>query len=213
LNGWAIDLAGPCRWLSRAVFRGAGAIRLHSRNRTSDRCDGAGRCDEGGTALVYVVELLAVLCGLALVLNLRGHGRNAGAAIGCDLGRLRAYVDAATATVVGDAVDGRVVHDDRAVVDVRDPRDVDVVDGAVVVKVMTLPVATVIAATGIAIAVVNSAVEADVRTPEAAMQNVAATEEAPVGGSPKSTVEGRSAPCTGNPVVADGCICPVAGGP
>ncbi len=148
-----------------------------------------------------------------LVLNLRGHGRNTGAAIGCDLGRLWAYVDAATATVVGDAVDGRVVHDDCAVVDVRDPRDIDVVDGAVVVEVMTLPVATVIAVTGIAIAIVNSAVEADVRTPEAAMQDVAATEEAPVGGSPKCTVEGRSAPCAGNPVVADGCICPVAGGP
>ncbi len=116
-------------------------------------------------------------------------------------------------TVVGDTVDGGVVHDDRAVVDVGDPRGVDVVDGAVVVEVMALPVATVVAAAGVAVAVVDATVEADVRAPEAAMQDVAAAEEAPVGGGPKSAVEGGGAPCAGNPVVADGSVSPVAGGP
>jgi hypothetical protein len=154
------------------------------------------------------------LRGFALILKLRGHGRNAGAAIGCDLGGLRANVDAAASTVVGDAVvDGPVVHDDGAVVDVRDASCVDVVDGAVVVEVTAPPVATVIAVAGVAVAIVNAAVEADVRAPEAAMEDVAATEEAPVGGGPKGTIEGRSAPGAGNPVVADGSVSPVAGCP
>jgi hypothetical protein len=61
-----------------------------------------------------------------LVLILRGHGWDAGAAVGCNLGGLGAYVDAAATAVVGNAVD--VVDDDGAVVDVGDARDVDVVD-------------------------------------------------------------------------------------
>jgi hypothetical protein len=71
---------------------------------------------------------LAILCGFALVLILRGHGWDAWAAVGCDLGGLGAYVDATATAVVGNAVDGGVVDDDRAVVDVGDARGVDVVD-------------------------------------------------------------------------------------
>jgi len=154
------------------------------------------------------------LCSFTLVLNLRGHRRNTWAAIGCDFGGLRAYVDTAAAAVIRDTVvDGRVVYDDCAVVDVRNPRGVDVINGAVVVEVMPLPVAAMIAVAGVAVAVVDSAVEADVRTPEAAVEDVAVTKEAPVGGGPKSTVEGWGAPCTGNPVVANGRVSPVAGGP
>jgi hypothetical protein len=63
-----------------------------------------------------------------LVLILRGHGWDAGAAVGCDLGGLGANVDAAATAVVRNAVDGGVVDDDCAVVDVGDPRGVDVVD-------------------------------------------------------------------------------------
>jgi hypothetical protein len=217
LNGGAVGLAGASYRLAGTVFRNAGAVWLHKRggDGAGDCRDGTRGCDQGRTALVHVIELLTILCGFALVLNLRGHGWNTRAAVGCDLGWLRAYVDAAATAVVGDAivVDGRVVHDDRAVVDVGDPRGVDVVDGAVVVEVITLPVATVVAVAGVAVAVIDSAVEADVLTPEAAVQDVAVAEEAPVGGCPKGAVEGRSAPCARDPVVADGSIRPVAGGP
>jgi hypothetical protein len=95
---------------------------------TSDRGDRTGRGDQSRTALVHVIELLAILGSLALVLILRGHGRDAGAAVSCDLGGLRTNVDAAATAVIGDAVDGGVVDHDRAVVDVSDARDVDVVD-------------------------------------------------------------------------------------
>jgi hypothetical protein len=126
---------------------------------------------------------------------------------------LRANVDAAATAVVGDAVDGGVVDDDRAVIDVGDARGVDVVDWAVVVEVAALPVAAVIAAAGVAESVVHAAVEADVRAPEAAVEEIATAEEAPVAGGPESTVEGRRAPGSGDPVVADRGVCPVAGGP
>jgi len=199
--------------LSRSIFRDAGTVRLYSGDGTSYCGYGAGRCDQCGTALVYVVELLTVLRGFALVLKLRGHGRNARPSIGYEFGGLRSNVDAATAAVVRDAVDGGVVDDDRAVVDVGDSRDVDVVDGAVVVEVTALPVATVIPAAGVPVAVVDATVEANVWPPEAAMKEVDTVEEAPVAGGPKGAIEGRSAPCARNPVVTHGGICPVAGGP
>jgi hypothetical protein len=100
LNCWAIALGRAGSWLSRAIFRHSGAVRLHSGDGTSDRGDGAGRCDQGRPALVYVVELLTILRGLSLVLQLRGHGRNTGTSIGYEFGRLRSNVDASTATVV-----------------------------------------------------------------------------------------------------------------
>jgi hypothetical protein len=71
----------------------------------------------------------------------------------------------------------------------------------------------VIAAAGVAVAVVHAAVEADVLAPEAAMKEISAAEETPVAGGPESTVEGRRAPGSGDPVVADGGVSPVAGGP
>jgi hypothetical protein len=78
---------------------------------------------------------------------------------------------------------------------------------------VALPVAAVVAVAGVAKAIVHAAVEADVRAPEAAVKEIAVTEEAPVAGGPQSTVEGRSAPGSGDPVVADGSVSPVAGGP
>jgi hypothetical protein len=110
-------------WLGRWL---AGAGGLDGWTRYG--CDGTRGGNQSRTALVYVVELLAILRGLALVLILGGHGRDAGAAVGCDLGGLGADVDAAVASVVGDTVDGGVVDDDSAVIDVGDARDVDVVD-------------------------------------------------------------------------------------
>ena len=218
LRGWlagAVDLSwtsGLDRGLAWTVFRLA---------RPGDGLDGwtrdGGDRPRGGnqsrTTFVYVVELLAILCGLALVLILRGHGRDTGAAVGCDLGGLGANVDAAATTIVGDAVDGGVVDDDRAVVDVGDACDVDVVDRTVVVEVAALPVASVIAVAGVAEAVVHAAIEADVLAPEAAVKQIAAAEEAPVTGGPESAVEGRRAPGSGDPVVADRSVSPVAGSP
>ena len=120
LNGW---LAGSGLGLSRAICRltrtvgGLGAevgprdAGLGGDRSCSDR--------NGGTALVLIEELLLVLRGLALVLELGGHGRGAGSAHGCQFRRLRPYAEAASAAVVGDAV-AHIVIGNRAVVDVVD---------------------------------------------------------------------------------------------
>jgi hypothetical protein len=172
--------------------------------------DGPGSGDHCRATSVLVVELLTVLCGLALKLLLARHGRSAWAAHGRNFGRTRSYVDTASATVVGDA--GDVVDDDWTAIDVGDA-DADAVDGAVVVEVVAAPVSAVVTVTGIAEAIVDAAVEADMRPPVAAMEVIAVAVEAPVTGGPERSIVRWRTPDTGNPVVADGSPAPVAGGP
>jgi len=209
----SLGLTGADLGLTRSYFRLAGTVWHRAGVWAGDaglRGNGPRGCDHGRTALVDVVELLTVLRGFALVLNLGGHGRNARPAHGCDLSRLRANCDSTATAVVGDA--SVVVDDNCAVVDVGDV-DIDAVDGAVVVEVVAVPVAAVITDAGVAEAVVNAAVEADVRAPEAAMEAPAVAVPAPVAGGPEGTVVGWSTPCAGDPVVAGGSPVPVAGGP
>jgi hypothetical protein len=124
---------------------------------------------------------------------------------------LRPNVEAASAAVVGDAV-AHVAILDRAAVDVVDTGG-DAVDGAVVVEVISVPIPAVIAAAGVAEAVVDTAVEADIAAPVAAMKAPAVAKEAPVAGGPEGAIVGGSAPGAGNPVVAAGAPGPVARGP
>jgi hypothetical protein len=172
--------------------------------------DWPGSCNYGWTASVYVVELLPVLGGFALMLDLGGHGRDSGTAHGFDFGRSWSVGETASASVIGDA--GVVVDDDGAIVDVGDV-DVDTVDGAVVVEVVAAPIAAVVADTGVAKAVVDASVIADVGTPEAAVEAVSPVIPAPVAWGPEGAVVRRSAPCAGDPVVAGGSPVPVTGGP
>jgi hypothetical protein len=153
---------------------------------------------------------LTILRSFVLVLDLGGHGRDSWTAHGSDLGRLRSDGDPASAAVVGDA--SVVIDDYSAVVDVGDV-GADAVNGAVVIEVVAIPVATVIANAGVAEAVVNATVEADVEAPESTVEAPAVVIPAPVTGGPEGAVVRRSAPGTGDPVVAGGAPIPVAGGP
>ncbi len=138
-------------------------------------CDGAGDGDLGGLAVVVRVEVATVLRGLLADLHLRGERSGVGLVEGGELGGARADVNATTATVVADAVDGAgavgdVVVDHGAVVDVGDVADVG--DGAVVVEVMPVPVAAEVAEADIAESVVDAAIEADMLAPVSAMEHV-----------------------------------------
>jgi hypothetical protein len=213
----------PVVWLARTesllaagatlgLARTAGS-RIRSGVRARDTGlggDGPGSCDHGWAAAIHVVELLTVLLRFALVLELGRHGRSSEPAHGFDFCGPRSVDDAAPASVVGDA--GVVVDDDGAVVDVGDART-DTIDGAVVVEVVAIPVAAVIADAGVAKAVVDAAIEADVAAPVAAMKAPAIVVPAPVCGGPESTVVGRGAPGAGNPVVTRRRPTPVAGSP
>src|SRR6202035_5262039 len=127
----------------------------------------------------------------------------------CCIGARR---DATAATVEADPIDGDVV-DHRAVVHVGDVGRVDVGDRAVVVELVAAPAAALIALAAIAEAVVDAAVEADVRAPVAAAPHIDAALPAPVSGRPQQAHGGRQRPGSGYPVVVLVSPRPVAGDP
>src|SRR5580658_5233432 len=77
------------------------------------------------------------------------------------------------------------------VVNIVNVRVVHVIHRAVVVKLSVIPISTFIAETSIAEAVVDATVEADVRTPVAAIPSKANTAPTPITGSPEQANCGR----------------------
>src|SRR5271165_4938349 len=120
----------------------------------------------------------------------------------------------AAAAAVADAVDADVV-DHRFVVHVSDVHRTDIHYGAVVVQMLALPVAAFVAVTAVAVAVIDAAVESDVRPPIAAVPNVCAVCPPPIPGSPQKSHLRRLNPGTGHPVIILAVIapCPIAGSP
>src|SRR5208283_776357 len=112
--------------------------------------------------------------------------------------RSRTRVDSTIAAVVTDAV--HVVVDHGGVVDIVNVGDVHVVHGTVVEKVSVIPTSTFITLTEVAEAVIDSAVEAYVRTPVPLIENKPVASPAPIGWSPKETNFRRLHPCTRHPV-------------
>src|SRR5579862_1081622 len=78
-----------------------------------------------------------------------------------------------------------VVHHDRFVVDVDDCYAAEVVDGAVVKESTVAPIAPLIANAVIAEAVVDAAIEPDLRSPIAGVEEVDTVIPAPIAGSPE----------------------------
>jgi len=169
-------------------------------------------------AVVLVVSKLRIVRGLLTACNLCGHRCGVALMHCCDFGRTRLDVDAAVASVETDAV-GRlctvvdVVHDHVALVNIVNVVHVYVRDGAVVVEVIALPVASEETEADIAEAVVNAAVEADVWAPIAAVEHIVISVVAPVRRGPESAIVRRWAPLAGNPVIARIAPSPVAGRP
>ena len=218
VHGLYLRLAGAIGlelWIAGLVD-GARQIDGHGTRHGGDGavgCEGPRCGDDRGTSLVLVEELLAVLSGLTLVLDLGGHGRDSGAAHGRDFGRLWTDGNAAATAVVGDAVVVVVVDDDGAVVDVVDACDVYAIDGTVVVEVVAVPITAVVTRAGVAEAIVNTAVEADMGTPETVVEAVAVAKGTPVAGCPEGSGVGSEDPGAGNPVEANGGVVPIAGCP
>src|SRR5215469_6434697 len=119
---------------------------------------------------------------------------------GAALVAIRLITNSAWAAVEADAVLGALIYD-GFVVDVVYVGHVDVGDGAVVVVIVAAPVAAKEASTRIAEAVVNSAVETDVRSPVAGVPNVETFAPTPITGRPKVTGLRGYHPRTGNPEI------------
>ncbi len=175
--------------------------------------DGANRGNLSRPTVVGCEKLLLILSSRLGHLTLLGERRCVGFVEGCELRGTRANVDAALSTVVADSVldatvIGDIVVNHRVVIDVGDIA-ANVRHIAVVVEVVTAPVATEVADADVAKSVVNATVEADVGTPIAAMEAVAMVVITPVWRRPESAVVGGRAPGAGNPVVATVAIGPV----
>src|SRR5271165_4542497 len=99
----------------------------------------------------------------------------------------RAGVCSTSATVIADVVVGCVV-DHGLVVDIVNVRDVHVVHRAVVVEAAVPPISPLIADTSVAVAVVDSAVEAYMLAPVTAIPGVGAAAPPPVARRPEITV-------------------------
>jgi hypothetical protein len=105
-------------------------------------------------------------------------------------------------TVAPVVTDSRiVVDDDRLVIDVRDIGDVNVGHAAVVKEAVAAPIPAEKSYTRITEAVIDAAIEADVRSPITAIPDVQTVIPAPVARSPKHADRSKH-PRAGHPVVA-----------
>src|SRR5882672_10095312 len=95
----------------------------------------------------------------------------------------RARADTPVTSVVADTVHGGSVDHGR-VVNVVDNGDVHVVHGAVVEKVAVVPTSAFVAISKVAVSVVDTAVEADLRTPIAFVESKSAFVPRPISWSP-----------------------------
>src|SRR5215472_10639410 len=128
---------------------------------------------------------------------------------------IRLITDSTWSAVEADARNVALIDNDAIFVDVVDVDHVDVGDGAVVVVIAAAPVAAIEASTGIAEAVVNSAVETDVRSPVAGVPNVESFTPTPIARRPEVTGLRGKHPRTGNPEIVRVVVIvgPVTGNP
>src|SRR5450631_1207033 len=138
------------------------------------------------------------------------------------LGRRRANLNSLRTAVVtdpvhGGVVDGRVVDDgrvhNRAVVHLVHVNIADVIDRAIVSKVVSMPVTALVAASHVAEAIVDAAIKPDISAPVSMEQCISPVAISPVTRRPECAfIRGRG-PGAGDPVVAFLAIVPVAGSP
>ena len=117
---------------------------------------------------------------------------------GSNLRACRTYPRTVRPAVVAHSVDGRVV-DDGAVIHIGDVHVGDVVHRAVVLKLPIVPIAALISAPGISMAVIDAAVVSDVRPPIPLKEAKYASEKSPVSGRPESALIRRLGPRAGHP--------------
>ena len=151
--------------------------------------------------MICTSKLGAVGAGSTLILELCSHGRRMRLLHRYPLRGPRRNMEPARSAVVTRMGVVRI-HDDRAVVHVVHDADIHVVDRAVVVEVTSAPVTALVAVTGVAKAVIDAAIIADVLTPIAGVIAVGVVPVAPVAGGPKCALVGSLNPCAGNPIIA-----------
>src|SRR5580700_1427618 len=130
------------------------------------------------------------------MLVLRGDGRNVALASGSIFLGSGASVYAAVAAVKAGAVTIGAVLNSR-VVNVAVERDVHMADGLVVEEVPVVPAAAFVASARVAVAIIDAAVETDLRSPIAFVEEIGAVVVSPVTGSPEVADFGSHDPGSG----------------
>src|SRR6266851_8415589 len=176
---------------------GASLCRHHPRAR---ECSGPWRRSNRRAALVLAGVQHRVASRGLLVLALHRCDGDVSLTDRCLFRRGRLGVNAAIAAVVADSIHGDVI-DHGLVVDIGDVYVADIVYGAVVVQTAALPIAAFVAAADVAIAVIDPAVETDVRTPVAYMPDERSASPAPIAGGPQELRLRGEHPRARHPVV------------
>jgi hypothetical protein len=118
------------------------------------------------------------------------------------------YVQPAAAAVITDSHIRDVC--DVVIVYILYNCGIHVVHFAVIRKVPVIPIAPLISSAHIPRSIIDSAIKADVGTPVAAMLKIAVAAIAPIRRRPKRAYEWRQYPDARHPIVAGGCIIPIA---
>jgi len=121
--------------------------------------------------------------------------------------RGRLHIDSPAAPVITDAIS--LVVRNRVVIYIVNVRDIHIRDGAVISQCAIVPISAVVTPAGVAEAVVDSAIKADVRTPIARMPDINVVLVSPVRRRPESIHPGSHYPHSGYPIIAGLCIAPV----
>jgi hypothetical protein len=168
--------------------------------------------------LVLVEELLPILRRFALHLNLRLHRCITLLMQHRNLGGPWPYLDAAASTIEADAIHDPVIHHlvvdvDIACIHVVNHVNIHAIDGGVVAEVVMVPIAAIIAISGVSKAVIDATVEPDMQAPESVVEAIPSPIESPVARSPQSAHIRRCNPASWNPVITHRAPRPVAWGP
>jgi hypothetical protein len=91
----------------------------------------------------------------------------------------------ASAAVVADVIHSRVVVHDSTVIDVGDMSGTDVVHCAVISERAVVPPAAVVSGPAIPVAVIDAAIEPDMRPPVASVVSVVAADPTPISWRPQ----------------------------
>jgi hypothetical protein len=165
-------------------------------------------CSDCGPPAVHGRQHRVVGAGSVHMLGLRRRRPRVLLVRRCLFRRAGAGVSSAVAAVIAHPV-GRVV-DNGLVVNVVNVRHVHVIYRSVVLEGSVIPISAFIAGTAIAVAVVDAAIKADMRTPVAFIPGIGIAAPAPITGSPEQARFGSHHPRTRHPVVAFIPVSPVA---
>src|SRR5690242_7782036 len=118
-------------------------------------------------------------------------------------------VNSATPAVEADARSAVIVHH-RRVVGVVNHRHVDVVHGAVVIKMVVLPSPAFIPVAKVAESIINPAIESHHRAPIAFVKVISPAAPGPIARRPKESRPRRQNPCSRHPVIIVSIPCPIS---